>query len=443
MNRNDLEKFWLMINKHRGSAEHRDIVFLVMFAMVLQKLEWQKQLTDEKYTLRYLSLTYGELMQGYDLAEYLPTISNMLTSITTQFLYIEKKMEEISGKDIRNIFTATNNLNLNIHNLIDIAVYLLEKANLITGRFMSECSTNLSLAKLEAEIINCKEGMSIYDGCCGQGMSISIASNGKGIIHAQERDNYSAAIASMLILLSVPFENIGSFNITDTLLTPATEEKFDIVIMEPPFGHRYDRNMIEHFPSNNFAISLENDRDSESLFIRHALAKLKETGTAMLLLPMGFFFRQGNIGKLRKMLVDNNLINAIIELPAGLLNGTYISTALLVLKYDNPDNIFMINASSFYEKNKNVVTITDEQRKKIITCFNERPTIEGICRSITLEEIKEKEYNLCTQQYVVTKTTDLFDIKDTAECIKRNKTNMEKLVQLEKELNELRDVFVK
>ena len=124
-----------------------------------------------------------------------------------------------------------------------------------------------------------------------------------------------------------------------------------------------------------------------------------------IVLPHGVLFRGASEGKIRKNIIDNNLLDAVIGLPANLFYGTSIPTTILVFKgrkaRKNKDILF-IDASADFIKGKNQNKLSVDNINKIIKTYRNREDIEKYAHVASLEEIKENDYNLNIPRYVDT-----------------------------------------
>ena len=214
------------------------------------------------------------------------------------------------------------------------------------------------------------------------------------------------------------------------------------MVCEPPFSLKYDKGYMESIPEGNciYRECLE----SESLALRHSIASLKDGGIAVVLVPMGMLFKSGRMGEVRKSLVDDSYIDAIIELPNGILPGSSVATALVVLKKNRTESeIMMINAKEFCTKDKNTVTVTDENVKRIVQIYRNREVIEGVSNTISKETTAENGYNLCTTQYVTLKAREGIVVEDNAKFIENYNVLLQRLGDIDKELDKVRSRFVK
>ncbi|MCC0697268.1 type I restriction-modification system subunit M [Clostridioides sp. ES-S-0048-02] len=182
--------------------------------------------------------------------------------------------------------------------------------------------------------------------------------------------------------------------------------KFDAVVANPPYSQNWNTKDIDREKDTRFkGYGVAPASKADYAFILHGLYHLDKAGTMAIVLPHGVLFRGASEGKIRKNIIDNNLLDAVIGLPANLFYGTSIPTCVLVFKgreaRANTDVLF-IDASNEFEKGKNQNKLTDENINKIIDTYRNRETVEKYSHKAFLAEIKENDYNLNIPRYVDT-----------------------------------------
>ena len=158
-------------------------------------------------------------------------------------------------------------------------------------------------------------------------------------------------------------------------------------------------------------------------FIEHMLASLNENGTAGIILPHGVLFRASSEGKIRKQIIENNWLDAVIGLPENLFFGTGIPACILVFKKNKTDNnVVFIDASKEYDKGKNQNNLRNEDINKIVEAYKNRREIDKYCHIASFEEIKENDFNLNIPRYIDTfeeeEKVDMAKVKSDIEQIK-------------------------
>lgn len=443
-----MEKLWIIANKLRGAFEIAELHKVMLYGLLFKYLELKKDefsSYDEKFSLGYLSLTYGKLVDSKELLEYIGIVEKELRieeGVLKESL--SSAIEKADAENVRSIFEEVNNLNFEDETEIyNIAKIILDR--MITsggGRASGEYCNSESLPKIAAAIIEIEDDMSVYDACCGTGVLVNAVANGKGRVFAQDINVSIIGIAAIMTILSG--NKIGAVKCADSLYNPIEQdEKYDRIILEPPFGGRYSKEYIMNIPSDN--CMYEHTSDSRYLFIRHALASLKDDGIAAILVPMGALFSSGSAGSIRQKLVNDNYIEAIIEFPKNMLFPyAPVATALVILKKNKMnDDIVMINSKDFFKKIIKGFTITDENVKRINEIYRNREVIEGVSNTITKEIAAENGYNLCTTQYVTLKASEGIVVEDNRKFIENYEELLQKLRNIDKELDEVRSRFVK
>lgn len=224
-----------------------------------------------------------------------------------------------------------------------------------------------------------------------------------------------------------------------------TPLKFDAVVANPPYSQKWDIKSIsrEKDPRfSNFGVAPASKADYA--FVLHGLYHLEKTGTMAIVLPHGVLFRGSSEGKIRKNIIDENLLDAVIGMPANLFYGTSIPTCVLVFKGreargDSKDILF-IDASKEFIKEKNQNKLTAENINKIIDTYKNRVDVDKYAHAASYEEIVENDYNLNIPRYVdtfeeeeVTSLPDVMkELNDVRQEIeKTSKELFELLYQLE------------
>ncbi|MEA3392449.1 MAG: N-6 DNA methylase, partial [Candidatus Marinimicrobia bacterium] len=148
-------------------------------------------------------------------------------------------------------------------------------------------------------------------------------------------------------------------------------------------------------------------------------------------------FRGAAEGRIRKQVIDNNLLDAVIGLPANLFYGTTIPASILVFKKkkDNKDVVFIdASGDEHYTKGKNQNILEEKHIKKIIDTYTNRKDIDKYAHVASYEEIKENDYNLNIPRYVDTfEEEELIDIKEVQKNIREIKKELE---EAEKKMEE-------
>lgn len=194
--------------------------------------------------------------------------------------------------------------------------------------------------------------------------------------------------------------------------------KADTIISNPPYSLSWMPVNDERFDGYKLAPKSKADY----AFILDGIYSLKNSGTAVFILPHGVLFRGQAEGDIRQNLIKNNLLDAVIGLPSNLFTNTGIPVCILVFKKNRVNNdILFIDAQNDFVKDKSKNIMTSEQVLKVIDTYNNRSDIDKYSRKVDISEIEENDYNLNIPRYI-----DSFEPEEIPDA-----------VQLAKELNEI------
>ena len=222
----------------------------------------------------------------------------------------------------------------------------------------------------------------------------------------------------------------------DTLKRPQhLDLRFDAIVANPPFSAHWDADPLLATNDDRFSQygKLAPKTKADMAFVQHMIYQLSDEGTAAVVLPHGVLFRGAAEGHIRQHTIEElNAIDAVIGLPANIFYGTSIPTCVLVLKKcrKNPDDILFIDASQEFEKVKTQNRLLPEHIDKILETYQNRESIEKYSQVISLETVKENEYNLNIPRYVDTfEVEEAIDLDDVAEQIQALEASMKDIDQ--------------
>jgi len=319
--------------------------------------------------------------------------------------------------------------------------YLIEKFADDAGKKGGEFYTPRKVVQLIVELLTPKERMRICDPTVGSGgMLIECAhyieknkGNPKNIsLFGQEKNLGTWAICKMNMLLHGLVD--AKIEKGDTIRDPKLVQKrelmlFDRVIANPPFSLKdWGVESAEADGYGRFRYGIPPKTKGDYAFVQHMIATINDKGMVGVVMPHGVLFRGASEGKIRKALIEEDFFEAIIGLAPNLFYGTGIPAAILIFNRNKPKErngkILFIHAAECYEAGKNQNKLRDEDIEKIVKTFNDYKEIERFARVVSLEEIKENDYNLNITRYIdVTEPEAKIDVKEA----------LVKLRELEKE----------
>lgn len=279
------------------------------------------------------------------------------------------------------------------------------------GKKGGEFFTPAEVSTLLAKLAGAKEGDRIYDPTCGSGSLLIKASKEVGSknfqIYGQERNGQTQSLSKMNMFL----HDINDAKIQwgDTIRNPLLIEndklmKFDVVLANPPFSlDKWGEEEAKSDKYGRFIYGIPPKSKGDYAFVQHMIASMNSEGTVAVVLPHGVLFRGASEGKIREGLIKENLLDAVIGLPANLFFGTNIPACILIFKNNRKDkDIIFIDASNEFAKEKNQNVLRSEDIEKIISTYKERKEVEKYSHIAQIEEIEENGFNLNIPRYVDT-----------------------------------------
>ncbi|WP_314208637.1 type I restriction-modification system subunit M [Vagococcus salmoninarum] len=280
------------------------------------------------------------------------------------------------------------------------------------GEFYTPHEVSVMMAKIAAIGQEDKNLFSVYDPTMGSG---SLMLNIRNYLnhpenvkyHGQELNTTTYNLAKMnLILHGVEKEDMNLRN-GDTLNKDwPTDEPytFDSVLMNPPYSAKWsaDATFLDDSRFNRYG-KLAPKSKADFSFLLHGFYHLKESGTMAIVLPHGVLFRGAAEGVIRKKLLEDGSIDAVIGMPSNLFFGTSIPTTVIILKKNRTSrDVLFIDASNDFVKHKNQNKLTVENIERIVDTYKKRETIEKYAHVASFEELKENDFNLNIPRYVDT-----------------------------------------
>jgi len=286
------------------------------------------------------------------------------------------------------------------------------------GEFYTPQEVSLLMSEIVADHLKDREKIEIYDPTSGSGSllinigrcvakHISDKSNIKYYAQELKENTYNLTRMNLVMRGIIP-NNIETRN-GDTLEEdwPLFDEEHayaplyvDAVVSNPPYSQHWDPVDKKSDPRySRFGLAPKNKADYA--FLLHDLYHIKPNGIMAIVLPHGVLFRGGEEREIRRNLIEQNHIDAIIGLPANIFFGTGIPTIIMVLKQKRPNtDVLIIDASKGFAKVGKNKKLQASDIKKIVDTAVGRKTIDKYSRVVTRKEIRENEYNLHIPRYV-------------------------------------------
>lgn len=328
--------------------------------------------------------------------------------------------------------------------------YLIEKFADDAGKKGGEFYTPKKVVELIVELLAPTEKMRVCDPTCGSGgMLIECAHylerHGKNprnlSLYGQEKNLGTWAICKMNMLLhGLPDARIEK---GDTIRDPKLRDGgelmlFDRVIANPPFSlDEWGREVAEQDPYGRFRYGIPPKTKGDLAFVQHKLATANKTGMVGVVMPHGVLFRGAAEGEIRKGILQDDLLEAVIGLPTNLFYGTGIPAAILVFnkakKPARKGKVLFIEASRDFKEGSAQNYLRDEDVKKIAAAFHAFKDVAKYARAVGHEEIEKNDFNLNISRYV--ETADAAEKVDVASAIAKLRELEGKRTEAEAKMN--------
>ena len=352
------------------------------------------------------------------------------------------------SKIINTIAEKLSENNSDKDDLGDAYEYLIDKFAAGSGQKAGEYYTPQKISSVLSRIVtlDCQDPTTgikkkidkVLDFACGSGsLLLNVRRVAKkensniGKIYGQEKNITTYNLARMNMLLHGVKDTEFEIHHGDSLANdwdilneqnPAKKMHFDAVVANPPFSLRWDptEETAKDFRFNRYGVAPKSAADFA--FLLHGFHYLSDNGTMAIILPHGVLFRGGKEEAIRKKLLEDDNIDAVIGLPANLFYSTGIPVCVLVLKKCRKnEKILFINASGeeHYEKGKRQNYLRETDVDKIVETYQYRREETRFSRQVSLQEIKDNDWNLNITRYVnLSKEEEQIDLKAVTKQLK-------------------------
>ena len=303
--------------------------------------------------------------------------------------------------------------------------YLLKKFNEVAPTRAGEFYTPREVVKVLVGCLKPEEGMEVYDPCCGSGgMLIEsyyyLKEKGhdpkKLFLYGQELNDNTWAIAKMNEFLHDMEAEIlqGDTFVNPKFLDESGLKQFDLVIANPMWNQKGFKQYMEDDQYGRFSYGVTTNSSADWGWIQHMLASLKNKGRMGIVLDQGALFRGGAEGRIRRGVLEDDLIECVVALPEKLFYNTGAPGCLIFLNKDKQEErrgkVLFIYAAESYEKLGAMNVLRDDDLNRIVEVYEKFSDVEKYSRVVGLNEIEENDWNLSVTRYV-----DIFDPPEPVE----------------------------
>jgi len=348
-----------------------------------------------------------------------PTLEGVLVSIDFN------KKDKLPDKKLRDLIShfskhRLRNSDFEKPDLMGSAYeYLIKMFADSAGKKGGEFYTPSEVVNLLVRLVKPKSKMRVSDPTCGSGgmliqsrnYLIENGENPRNIsLFGQEMNQGTWAICKMNMFLHSVFN--ADIKKGDTIRDPKHLKggelmTFDRVIANPPFSlARWGKEEADNDSFGRFPYGTPPKDTGDLAFVQHMIASLNADGVTGVVVPHGVLFRGASEMKIRKGILDNDLLEAVIGLPPKLFYGTGIPAAMLIINKkkskDRKNKIIFINGELEFEEGTNQNRLREQDIKKILSKFNNFEDTKRYSKVVSMDKIKENEYNLNIRRYADT-----------------------------------------
>lgn len=371
-----------------------------------------------------------ELNKATDAIEkHNPSLEGVLVSIDFN---IKNKLSDKKLQDLLSHFSKhrLRNDDFESPDLLGSAYeYLIKQFADSAGKKGGEFYTPAEVVWLLVSLLKPTSGMKIYDPTAGSGgmliqtrnYLIEKGDNAQNLsLYGQEMNLNTWAISKMNMFLHEVFN--ADIRKGDTLGDPQHISggelmTFDRVIANPPFSlKKWGKDAADADPYGRYPYGTPPKDAGDLAFIQHMIASLNAEGKMGVVVPHGVLFRGSSEKDIRKGILEDDLLEAVIGLPSALFYGTGIPAALLIINKKKPkereNKVLFINGELEYQEGKNQNKLRDIDIQHIIDVYDSYEDTKRYSKVVPIEEIRENEYNLNIRRYADTSPPpEQYDVK--------------------------------
>jgi type I restriction enzyme M protein len=460
------EALWKSADKLRGSvepAEYKHVVLSLFFLKFAgDKFEARRQELIAEGKEQYLDMCEFYTMKN---VFFLPADSrwscimekakqqDIALRLDTALFTVEKSNPLLKGALPDNYYSRLHIDTAKLASLLDeinrintddkehdiigrVYEYFLGKFALAEGKGKGEFYTPKCIVNLIAEMIQPYKGK-IYDPCCGSGgmfvQSVKFIESHQGnnrdiSIYGQEYTNTTFKLAKMNLAIRGISANFGEQAANTFSNDQHKDLKADYIMANPPFNQkewRAENELIDDPRWRGYEVPPKSNANYG--WILNIVSKLSQNGVAGFLLANGALSDDGAELKIRKQLIDNNLIEAIVILPRSLFYTTDISVTLWILNKNKTARTVELNGKlkKYRDRQREILfmdlrqmgspfekkylELTEDDRQRVCGVYHAwqqvgfEKTYENIpefCYSASNEEVAEKGYTLVPSRYI-------------------------------------------
>ncbi len=400
------------------------------------------QVGSDNYSLLLflLSIVKDQLIDTSDLNQ--ENVQDRILKVGTEdkyksiWLIYNRAIIGIDEKVLVKILQLMSSIDINVlkDNFPEIFDTFLYKLAATLGKRDEGVLQPLEISRFIISLANLPKNSSVYNPFAGLASFGVFLDTGQDYF-GQEINSTTWALGSLRLMA---YERSGytSYRQDDSFdHWPSDEHKFDLIVSNPPFGLRLNRNHLKQNPEI---------RTAEQLLIEKGIHSLTASGKLIALIPQGFLFRDGQDKRLRKVLIESDLIEMVISFPSGMLLSTGVPIAVFVINKSKTTQgqIKFIDAkrfvgigmqSSFLNSYKELSTIVNSDKES------------DSLRIATIDQIRSFDYSLHVPKYFQKEYegTELSKVIETIKIKRAHKPDLGKLIRIRDLKDDNLDFYLK
>ena len=327
--------------------------------------------------------------------------------------------------------------------------YLIARFASGAGKKAGEFYTPAEVSELLAALLAPQAGDRICDPACGSGSLLIKCARQVGgndfALYGQESNGSTWALAKMNMFL----HGIDNARIewADTLRNPQLIEgdhlmHFEVVVANPPFSlDKWGADVVPNDRFHRFHRGIPPKSKGDYAFVQHMVETMDpRNGRVGVIVPHGVLFRGNSEGQIRRKLIEENLLDAVVGLPQNLFFGAGIPAVILIFRRNKPDDtVVFIDSSRDYEPGPNQNRLRAVDLEHILGAYQARTTVERYSYVASREEITANDFNLSITRYVdgfeAEQEIDITAVQTTIEQVEAEmRVQGQKLIQHLREL---------
>jgi type I restriction enzyme M protein len=361
--------------------------------------------------------------------EFNASLEGVLVSIDFN---IKNKLSDKKLRDLLSHFSRyrLRNVDFERPDLLGTAYeYLIKMFADSAGKKGGEFYTPSEVVQLLVALLKPHAGMRIYDPTAGSG-GMLVQTRNYLARHGENPSNLSLAGQEMnlntwaICKMNMFLHGVYSADIRkgDTLGDPQHTQggelmTFDRVIANPPFSlKKWGKEEADNDAYGRFPYGTPPKDSGDLAFVQHMIASLNNDGMMGVVMPHGVLFRGASEKAIRQGILNDDLLEAVVGLPAGLFYGTGIPACLLIINKNKPaerkGKVLFINSELEFEEGKNQNKLRPQDIDNIVANFDDYANIKRYSKVVTLAEIADNDYNLNIRRYADTSPPpEIFDVR--------------------------------